>query len=278
VLIGSEFLVNTTTAGQQMQPTVASDGISQFLAVWTSFTATASGFDLFAQRFLNGASILQPMSAPYVWVPFVLNSSNVYQPELVVSWSPVLGLSVTNYQVFVDGGTSPEATVTTNQWIMTATDGLTAGSTHYFQLKYATTDGRLSPISPPGSGTTWSGANDYGIPFEWMEEYYGLSFGNWPSNVNAPLIPGGPSLYQVFVSGGNPTNSTTWLRQQLVKTPEGMFLNWNTQPGATYQVQTAAGLMSPWNSFGSPRFAASTSDSVNVGGGSASYYRIVLLR
>jgi hypothetical protein len=41
-LVGNEFQVNTTTYGQQMQPAVASDGVGQFLAVWTSF-AGATG-------------------------------------------------------------------------------------------------------------------------------------------------------------------------------------------------------------------------------------------
>jgi len=275
-LVGGEFLVNTTTAGQQMQPTVASDGVNQFLAVWTGYTGTSGGFDLFAQRYLNGAAILQPMSAPYVWEPFVI-SNGFYQPQLVVSWAPVLGLSVTNYQVFLDGSITPTVIVTSNRWTMTSAYGLSTNNTHYFQLKYATTDGRISPMSPSASGTTWSGANYYGIPFEWMEEYYGLNFTSWPSNVNAPLVPNGPSLSQVFISGGNPTDSTTWLRQQLLKTSEGMFLTWNTQPGGTYQVQATSNLTT-WNNVGSPRFAASTSDSINVGGGSASYYRIVLLR
>ena len=39
-LVGGEFRVNTTTIGQQMQPAVASDGVSQFLVVWTSFTGS----------------------------------------------------------------------------------------------------------------------------------------------------------------------------------------------------------------------------------------------
>jgi hypothetical protein len=95
--------------------------------------------------------------------------------------------------------------------------------------------------------------------------------------VNAPLVPGGPSLYQVFVSGGSPLDPATWLRQQMVKTRQGIFLSWNTQPGATYQVQGTTNL-GAWNNLGSPRFAAGTTDSVNVGGGTAGYYRIVLLR
>jgi hypothetical protein len=275
-LVGSEFLVNTTTAGQQMQPTVASDGLSQFLAVWTSFVGSPNGFDLFAQRYENVAALLPAMSVPYVWAPFVI-SNGVYQPELVVAWAPVLGLSVASYEVFVDGAQSPMATVTTNHWTMTAANGLSTNSTHSFIVAFVTTDGRTSPASPSASGTTWSGANYYGIPLEWMEGIYGYSIGTWPQNVNAPLVAGGPSLYQVFLSGGDPLDPSTWLQQQLVKTREGMFLIWNTQPGATYVVQTTTDF-SAWTNLGSPRFAAGTTDSIDVGGASASYYRIVLLR
>jgi hypothetical protein len=274
-LVGGEFRVNGTTVAQQMQPAIASDGASQFMVVWTSYVGSPYNFDLFAQRFINVSSILQPMSAPCVWAPFVL-SNNVYQPELVVSWPPLLGLSVSNYEVFVDGNGSPSGTVTTNSWIMTAANGLAAGSTHSFAVLYVTTGGQISPISPSASGTTWSGANYYGIPFEWMEEYYGLSFSTWLPNPNAPRVPGGPSLHQIFVSGGNPLDPTTWLKQVLVKTSQGMFLNWNTQPGATYQVQFTTNFTT-WGNFGSPRFASGTNDSINVGG-AGGYYRINLLR
>ncbi len=90
-LTGSQFLVNTTTQGSQMQQAVASDGADQFLVVWTSFSGLADGFDLYAQRYINSSAVLAAMPAPYVWVPFVL-SNNVYQPRLVVSWTPLLGL------------------------------------------------------------------------------------------------------------------------------------------------------------------------------------------
>jgi hypothetical protein len=56
-----------------------------------------------------------------------------------------------------------------------------------------------------------------------------------------------------------------------------MFLTWNTQPGQTYQVQVTANFSS-WSNFGSPRFAAGYTDSLNVGGGAVGYYRVVLLR
>jgi hypothetical protein len=169
---------------------------------------------------------------------------------------------------------------------MTAANFLTASSSHSFQVDYTTTDGRRSPISPPSiSATTWGGQSWGGIPFEWMTAYYGsLSFTfvngvptyNWPQP-NAPVSSGGPSLISIFISGGNPTNSTTWLKQVLTKTAQGLFLNWNTQPGATYQVQSTTNF-TVWNNFGTPRFAAGTNDSIFVGGNSVGYYRLVLLR
>jgi hypothetical protein len=293
-LVGGEFGMNTTTISRQMQPVVTSDGVNQFLAVWTSFTGSPYGFDLYAQRYANVSALLQPMSAPFVYAPFVV-SNGVYQPQLQVSWAPLQGISISNYEVYVDGVATPMALTTNNVWTMTASNTtitLAASSTHSFQLDYVTTDGRRPLISAPASGTTWSGANYYGIPSEWMEEYYGLNFATWPANVNAPLVPGGPTLYQVFLSGGDPLAPATWLKVVLTKTPPGpqpnqaqqsgqtsvgLYLNWNTQPGLTYQVQVTTDFMS-WSNLGSPRFAAGSTDSIYVGGGSAGYYRVLLLR
>lgn len=95
--------------------------------------------------------------------------------------------------------------------------------------------------------------------------------------MNAPLVPGGLSLYQVFLSGGNPMDPSTWLNTTLTKTPEGLFLSWNPQPGMTYQVQQATTL-GKWTNLGAPRYAAGTNDSIYVGGGSAGYYHVLLLR
>jgi len=275
-LTGGEFRVNTTTLGQQMQPTVASDGVSQFLVVWTSFTGYPNTFDLFAQRYHNAMAILQPLAAPYVWAPFVV-SNNVYQPRLVVTWTLLQGLSVSNYEVYVDGSVTPAAVVVTNQWTLTAANGLTTNSTHSFQVDYVVTDGRRSPISTATSGTTWGGKNWYGIPYEWMVNYFTSHTNLWwlPTTV---VAPGGPALYSVFLSGGNPWDASTWLQTQLVKTPAGYFqLTWNPQPGLIYQVQATTNFTS-WSNVGSPRLAAGTTDSINVGGTPAGYYRVVLLR
>jgi hypothetical protein len=271
--VGGELRVNNTTAGSQIQPVVASDGAGQFLVVWSSYTGFPNGFDLFAQRYQNVSAVLQPMAAPFVYVPFAV-SNGVYQPQLQVSWPPLLGISVSNFQVYADGATTPTATTTNNFWTMT---GLTAGSTHSFKLGYVTTDGRSPALSPSASGTTWSSCNymNSGVPCDWIAAMYTTN--PWPYNVNAPLAPGGPTLLQVFLSGGNPLDPDTWLRTALTPTAQGMFLTWNTQPGQTYQVQVTTNLAT-WSNWGAPRFAAGTGDSVYCGGGSAGYYRVLLLR
>lgn len=271
-----EFRVNTTTVSQQMDPCVASDGNSQFIIVWRSFVGATYGSDLYAQRYLNMQVGLPAMSQPYVWAPFVV-SNNVYQPQLVVSWAPLVGISVSNYEVYVNGLLTPTASVTTNQWTMTAANGLGASSSNSFAVDYVTTDGRRSPLSPSVGGITWSSGNYYGVPFDWMISYYGYNFASWPTSVNTPLTPGGLTLLQVFISGGNPTNPATWLKQTMTRTVQGMFLNWNTTPGATYQVQQTTNLKT-WSNVGSPRFAAGATDQLNVGGSSIGYYRIILLR
>jgi hypothetical protein len=290
-LVGGEFRVNTTTLGQQMQPAVASDGAEQFLVVWTSYTFSPNGMDLFAQRYINVSAILEAMDAPFVYAPFVV-SNGVYQPQLQVSWPALLGISVSNYEVYVDGAGTPMVLTTNTTWTMTAVNGLAAGSTHSFQLDYTTTDGRRSPISPSASGTTWSGAYwgtpPTAIPFEWMQQYYGNNISAWPA-VTADTDGDGMNTWQEFLAGTIPTNSASVLRMQISKTtqmpqgqqfgqsPQGMYVSWNTQPGLTYQVQVTTNFTA-WSNLGSPRFAAGSSDSIFVGGGSAGYYRVLLLR
>jgi hypothetical protein len=274
-VVGDEFRVNTTTAGSQIHPMVASDGVGQFLAAWSGFTGLTYGFDLFAQRYINTQQPLEPLPAPFVYAPFLV-VSNAYQPQLVVSWPPVTGLSVSNYEIYVDGSVNPTVATTSNVWMMTSANGLTASSTHSFRVDYLTMDGRKSPLSPSASGTTWQGYNWGGIPFEWMTQYYGSDLSKWPG-ANTPLVPGGPTLLQVFQSGGNPLDPGTWLRTALTNTPQGLFLSWNTQPGFTYQVQVSTKL-GVWSNLGSPRFAAGDSDSIFVGKSSAGYYRVMLLR
>ena len=276
-LVGKEFRVNTTTAGQQMHPAVGSDGANQFVVTWTSFTGSPYTFDLFAQRYINinMASNLPAMSAPFVWAPFTLSNS-VYQPQLVVSWPLLLGISISNYVVFADHVTNtPVATLISNQWTMTAANGLKTNSTHSFQVAYTTTTGRLSPLSGATTNSTWIGRSWGGIPYEWMTNNFGPNMTWWPASTSAAA--NGLTLLQIFLMGGNPNDPGTWLTQTLTQSQQGLFLNWNTQPGHTYQVLTKSSLPGVWTNLGAPRFAAGTSDSIYVGSGPAGYYLIQFL-
>jgi len=268
---GGEMLINTTVINGQIHPCVTSDSAGRFLVAWSSYTGGSSGFDLFAQRFAKYAPPLAVMNAPLVYVPFVL-SNRVYQPQIEVFWQIQAGLPVDHYEVYVDGAATPAASLATNVWLMTAANGLTANSTHTFQVAYIATDGRRSPLSPSTAGTTWSGLSYYGIPAEWMNQYWGDA---WPL-ATAPLAPGGPTPLQAFLTGANPLNSSTWLRTAILRTGQGNYLSWNAQPGLTYQAQYS-GNLSAWANFGSPRFAAGTVDSIYLGGGGAGYYRILCL-
>jgi hypothetical protein len=275
----AEFRVNTTTASQQMDPCVAGDGNGQFLVVWRSFTGFANGFDLYAQRYLNLQIGLPAMSAPFVRAPFTV-VGNAYQPKLLVTWATLSGLSVSSYEVYADNGSTPAGIVTSNEWTMTSNNvpaiPLLANSTHSFKVDYVLADGRRSPQSPAASGTTWQGYNWGGVPLEWMQQYYGYNLAAWPSATS--VIPGSSyTVQQVFLTGGNPLDPNTWLKQTMATTGQGIFLNWNTTPGATYQVITTTNL-TVWGNYGAARFAPGTSDSINVGGNSKGYYRIVLLR
>ena len=214
------------------------------------------------------------MSAPFVWAPFTLSNS-VYQPQLVVSWPTLAGLSILTYEVYVNGATNPMGSVASNQWTMTAANGLTASSTNSFQVDYVLTDGRRAPLSLATIGKTWSGLNWGGVPYEWMVQNYGANTNQWPS-ANSK-VGGGPTVKQIFLSGGIPNQPSTWLQTALTHTAQGMFLSWNTQAGASYQVQTTTDLLT-WTNVGSARFAAGTADSIYVGGNSNGYYRVLLLR
>ena len=154
--LNGEFRVNTTTPAQQMQPAVATDGAERFLVVWTGYNATSYNFDLYAQRYINVDADLSALDAPFVYAPFII-VSNKYQPQLQVSWPPVQGISVSNYEVYVDGAVTNMGATTSNVWTMTAANGLKTNSTHSFTVDYTTMNGRRSPLSAATTNSTWFG-------------------------------------------------------------------------------------------------------------------------
>jgi hypothetical protein len=142
---GGEFRVNTVVVGPQMQQAVASDGLGHFVVVWTTFVGGGYGYDLHAQRYVDPT---QPLGAPAQPAVTVVSSN-----ALTVSWLPVAGLNVADYEVFADGATNPTAVVTNNIYAWTMT-GLAPLSTHTFQLAYVLAGGQSSLLSLPASGMT----------------------------------------------------------------------------------------------------------------------------
>ena len=264
--VGNEFLVNTTTVGPQIHPAIAADGVGRFLVAWSSFAGLAPGFDLFAQRYASTLQLLVAPAPPFVTVL----SSNA----LTVSWPPLAGFNVTNYEVYADGAATPTAVVVTNTW-WTMTN-LAPNSSHSYQLDYVLADGRTSPLSGATTNTTYGTLTWGGIPYEWMTYYFGADAWSWPSPY-ADSDGSGVSNLNDFLAGTCPTNAASALRIQLQPTVQGLFLNWNTQPGLIYQVQVSTDL-NGWTSLGGMRFAPGTLDSMYVGGNPASYYRVLRVR
>jgi hypothetical protein len=262
---GGEFRVNTTTVSQQMHPAVSSDGNGRFLAVWTSFGGGRNSFDLYAQRYATTVQPLPMPDPPYVTVL----SSN----QLAVTWPLLAGFNVAHYEVYADVATMATAVVTSNSWTAV---GLAAGSTHYYRLAFVLADGRRSPISDATTNTTYGSLVYGGIPYDWMAYYFGSDVFSWP----APLVDSdgdGVSNKNEFLAGTDPTDANSVLRMRLQHTAQGLFLNWNSQPGLMYQVQVSTDL-GGWVNLGGPRFAAGYLDSMYAGGGSAEYYRVLRLR
>jgi hypothetical protein len=261
-LSGSEFRVNTTTVSQQMYPAVASDGVTRFQTVWGAYVGGGGSFDLYAQRYINTNAPLAPPSSPVV---VALNSSS-----LGVSWPPVQGLSISNYEVYADGAATPTVSLTNSYWLAS---GLSPASTHSYRIAYMLADGRRSPLSGSATNTTYGTILYSGIPVEWMAGYFGES---WPS-ASADSDGDGDSNREEFLRGTDPTDANSVLRPSLRNTSQGVFLDWRTVPGLMYQVQLST-LNGAWTDVGGPRFAAGTNDSIYVGGASAGFYRVGRLR
>jgi hypothetical protein len=98
----------------------------------------------------------------------------------------------------------------------------------------------------------------------------------WPE-VNSDSDGDGASNKSEFLAGTDPLDAASVLRTRLVPTAQGFFLHWNTEPGKIYQVYRSTDF-AQWNEVGGPRFAPGEVDSLNVGGGGAGLFRVVLLR
>lgn len=261
---GDEFLINTTTINRQNQPAVGADSAGRLLVVWSSFTGAAMGCDLYAQRFA---------SAQAVPTPAMPSVNAISQSRLAVSWAELAGYDLLHYALYLDGGTN--ALTTTNQMIVIS--NLVAGSAHTFRLEYVLRDGRRSSLSATGSGATWGeDANFDGLPDDWQALHWGLNPLGWPAP-GADSDGDGASNVQEFLAGTNPASRASSLRLDMARNAQGIWLNWNTEPGFVYQVQVSTNALT-WQALGVARFAPGTVDAVPVGGGDLRLYRIIRMR
>jgi len=261
---GGEFLVNTTTLNRQFHPAVAADTAGRLLVVWSSFTGVTTGCDLYAQRYASG----QPLPTPPP--PSV---SALGQARLAVSWAELAGYDLAHYAIHVNGEVIP--LTTTNQMLIVS--NLVAGSTHSFRLEYVLRDTRRSGISTASVGTTWGeDANFDGLPDDWQSRYWGLNPLGWPTGVADSDSDGATNL-QEFLAGTNPVDPASSLKLGMIRNGQGLWLNWNTEPGFVYQVQVSTNA-TVWQNIGRARFAPGSMDEMQVTGLDLRLYRILRIR
>ncbi|MBN8246759.1 MAG: hypothetical protein J0L84_04870 [Verrucomicrobia bacterium] len=261
-----EFIVNSKTAGDQMNPTLAGDASGRLIAVWSTFSGISRGMDLAAQRFGRPEVPLPAGPLPYV---FAASSS-----RLLVTWPEVHGFEVAGYEVYVNGSTLAHTTAS-NSYVLS---GLPPSSSTSVRVGYVLTDGRRSALSPSATGVTWGeDDNADGLPDDWQLSFFGTRRELWPSPVD-DSDGDGVSNRNEFLSGTNPTSAASLLQVLLVESPQGPLLTWNTMPGGIYQPQWSSNLRD-WSDLGSPRLAPSEVDSLPASDTPAnSYYRVTFLR
>lgn len=259
--VGAEIAVNTATVGDQVQPTVASSG-DRLVVAWSSFGGVVNGMEIKAQRLSIPAAPLAAPSAPYLTA---LSSG-----RLLVAWAKLDGVPVKHYEVSVNGGINH---VPATDGVLTVS-GLAPSSQHSISLAYVLADGRRSPESPVVIGRTWSeDLNANGLPDDWEALHFGSSSAAWP-DAGSDSDGDGRTNREEFLSGTSPVDPNSVLVIRIAETPQGRMLNWNTQVGGVYQIQTSNDL-AVWNDLGGKRLAAESQDSVVIGAGQTNtYFRI----
>jgi len=262
---GNEFGVNTRTISKQIQPALASAN-QKYVVAWSSFVGGIASFDLFAQQYSVSAdeTLAQPPS------PF---TAALDQTRITVTWAEQASASVSAYLIYLDGGSSAtEAqggviTITRPDWL--------PSSTHTVELAYRLTDGRGSPRSEAVTVKTWGAdLNHDGLPDDWQKDYWGTI---WPSP-NEDSDGDGATNLEEFYAGTDPRNASSVLRMNLTPREQGLYLEWNTQPGSVYQVQVTSDFKS-WQDVGGARFSPSLTDALPVAMPAAGqYYRVIRLR
>lgn len=262
--VGQEVAVNSVTLNRQNEPAVAADNLGRMLVVWSSFAGAASGSDLRGQRYATGAPVPAP-PAP--------SANPLSQSRISVTWALLAGYDLLHYAIYVDGSTN--ALTTTNQMLVVS--NLVAGSSHSFRLEYVLRDGRRSALSAAVTTPTWGeDAHFDGLPDDWQARFWGPNPLAWPSG-GVDSDGDGATNLQEFLAGTNPVNAGSALRLGMTRAGQGMWLNWNTEPGFVYQVQYSTNA-TQWHDVGTGRFAPGAMDEMQVPEGELRLYRILRMR
>ena len=107
---GGEFLVNTTTAGNQMYSSVAMSSGGAFVVTWSSMDQDGSGMGVYARRY-NAAGVAQggEIAVNTTWSGWQSNSDVAVDSlgNFVITWSSALqdgsGSTVVGRQYLADG-------------------------------------------------------------------------------------------------------------------------------------------------------------------------------
>jgi hypothetical protein len=263
---GSDMIVNTTRALDQMQPTLVSDGDKRLMVAWVSWTGLNYGMGLMGQRFAPQNQPLSQAPTPHI--------EGLSSWQIRVTWPELEGMPIGHYEVYLNGSSTP-ITVAEGFW---NSEDLLPGTAHSVRIAYVLADGRRSPLSQVGEGRTWGKDNNGdGLPDDWQALYFGSDSTQWPSP-SEDSDGDGVSNRDEFFAGTDPTDVQDVLRARLVPTELGLRVEWNSKPGVLYQLQLSEDLVE-WHNLGGVRYAADSTDSVSLDAVPAnSYFRVNRLR
>ena len=316
--VRAPLIVNSTLAGDQLLPSVASLGDNEMVS-WISSPFFASRTSIAAQMCRAGLKVgaelkVNSWGAGKQNQPLVIADS---ADRFAVIWSSFVGargydLHAQRYAMsgglvqldapFVAGlsqdglqATWPpvlghalstyEVSVDNGPAIGVSSSaytqrGFQPSSLHEFRVRYVLKAGDMSPWSKPGKGQTWGEDNNFdGLPDDWQEMFWGPDPAQWPS-ATADSDGDGATNAREYFAGTDPTNAKSLLSQKITHRGQNLKLEWNTIPGFIYQVQSSDSLAPVvWANLGEMRFARSSSDSVSITrDGRAALYRVVRIR
>ena len=297
--LGSEFKVNSTPRSTA-SPAVSAMSDGRFTVVWAGRDGIrANGWDIYARVFSSGgepqSDVLRLNTHTY-GDQFGPRIGSVGANQLVV-WSSLGqdksgGRTLT--RVEPDGNITTVQTSLSGSWQSVygrlLSDGVPAADE--FRVN-ATLGKQLHPeVSADSAGrflATWSSFN-----VESGFNLYCQSYSTTPSpgatNAAAARLAvdsanggaggangtGGANAGPASVAGGLPTGAVGW-RVSLSGSLSKLRLNWSTEAGARYQVQTSSDLRH-WTDLAAPRTGTGAGDSVGVdANGTAGFFRVIKL-